>query len=95
MTTTSATATLTIANSVTNLPQAWVQELTLQLRQDEIVLNAVETDLDAKQRLLFQDVHLRRLKNNFFSLDFSFNFNFSTFCGHPELDSGSIGAVRR
>nr|WP_315487321.1 ABC transporter ATP-binding protein [uncultured Undibacterium sp.] len=48
--TTSPTATLNIANSIANLPQAWAQELSLQLRQDETVLNAVETDLDAKLR---------------------------------------------
>nr|WP_314861421.1 ABC transporter ATP-binding protein [uncultured Undibacterium sp.] len=48
--TTSPTATLNIANSVANLPQAWAQELSLQLRQDETILNAVETDLDAKLR---------------------------------------------
>jgi ATP-binding cassette subfamily B protein len=50
MTTTSPTATLNIANLVANLPQAWAQELSLQLRQDETILNAVETDLDAKLR---------------------------------------------
>ncbi|MFZ6800414.1 ABC transporter transmembrane domain-containing protein [Undibacterium sp. Di24W] len=48
--TTSPTATVSITNSVANLPQVWVQELSLQLRQDETILNAVETDLDAKLR---------------------------------------------
>lgn len=53
MTTTSPptiTAASNVASSVSHLPQAWAQELTLQLRQDESVLNVVETDLDARLR---------------------------------------------
>lgn len=46
--TTSTSATISIANAVANVPSAWGQELTVQLRQDETILNAVETDLDAK-----------------------------------------------
>lgn len=49
MTTTSPPA-LSMASPMNNLPQVWAQELTLQLKQDEIVLSAVETDLDASLR---------------------------------------------
>jgi ATP-binding cassette subfamily B protein len=48
--TTSTSATISIANAVANVPSAWGQELAVQLRQDETILNAVETDLDAKLR---------------------------------------------
>jgi len=46
--TTSTSAAISIANAVANVPSAWGQELAVQLRQDETILNAVETDLDAK-----------------------------------------------
>ena len=48
--TTTSPPTLSMASPMNNLPQVWAQELTLQLKQDEIVLSAVETDLDAGLR---------------------------------------------
>ncbi len=42
------TSPITIANSALNLPDKWSRELNLQLMQDEMVINVVETDLDAK-----------------------------------------------
>ncbi|MFC0350868.1 cyanophycin metabolism-associated ABC transporter [Undibacterium danionis] len=48
--TTTSPPTLSMASPMNNLPQVWAQELTLQLKQDEIVLSAVETDLDASLR---------------------------------------------
>ena len=48
--TTTSLSTLSMASPINNLPQVWAQELTLQLKQDEIVLSAVETDLDASLR---------------------------------------------
>ena len=44
------TSPITIANSALNLPDKWSRELNLQLMQDEMVINVVETDLDAKLR---------------------------------------------
>lgn len=44
------TAPIAIANSALNLPDKWSRELNLQLMQDEMVINVVETDLDAKLR---------------------------------------------
>lgn len=44
------TAPIAITSSMPNLPEKWSRELSLQLVQDEIVINAVETDLDAKLR---------------------------------------------
>ncbi|MBC3807554.1 ABC transporter ATP-binding protein [Undibacterium seohonense] len=44
------TSPVAIANSLSNLPEAWRHELTLQLVQDEIVINVVEIDLNAKLR---------------------------------------------
>ncbi len=48
--TTTSPPTLSMASPMNNLPQVWAQELTLQLKQDEIALSAVETDLDAGLR---------------------------------------------
>jgi len=48
--TTTSLSTLSMASPINNLPQVWAQELTLQLKQDEIALSAVETDLDAGLR---------------------------------------------
>lgn len=44
------TAPIAITSSMPNLPEKWSRELSLQLVQDEMVINAVETDLDAKLR---------------------------------------------
>ncbi|MFA9275383.1 MAG: ABC transporter ATP-binding protein [Candidatus Aquirickettsiella gammari] len=44
------TAPIAITSSMPILPEKWSQELNLQLVQDEIVIGAVETDLDAKLR---------------------------------------------
>ncbi|WP_395012450.1 ABC transporter transmembrane domain-containing protein, partial [Undibacterium sp.] len=42
------TSTVAITSSSLSLPEAWKQELSLQLVQDEMVISAVETDLDSK-----------------------------------------------
>lgn len=42
------TSIAAITNSSLGLPEAWKQELSLQLVQDEMVISAVETDLDSK-----------------------------------------------
>lgn len=42
------TSIAAISNSSLGLPETWKQELSLQLVQDEMVISAVETDLDSK-----------------------------------------------
>lgn len=42
------TSIAAITNSSLGLPETWKQELSLQLVQDEMVISAVETDLDSK-----------------------------------------------